>query len=46
MWTDPQCLPPVAYCHICGGEIYGLSGCARCRRRAVIPDRKERCRGA
>ena len=33
MWTDPQLAPPLEYCQVCGCEIYGPTGCARCRRR-------------
>lgn len=40
MWIDPQSLPPMLYCDSCGCEIYGRSGCARCRRRSVMPDRE------
>ena len=32
-WDDPNAAVPVAFCPICGGEIYGPSGCLWCQER-------------
>ena len=38
MWYDEQLRRPIAYCEVCGGEIYGEGGCLRCQRRRVAAD--------
>lgn len=38
MYDDPNAVAPVAFCPVCGGEIYGPGGCLRCRLRGEEED--------
>ncbi len=38
IYIDPQGQPPVAFCPVCGRELYHPHGkCTRCSRRAFLP---------
>lgn len=34
LYIDPQAAVPLAFCPVCGGELYAVQGiCLRCERR-------------
>lgn len=43
MYDDPNAAVPVAFCPVCGGEIYGPSGCLWCWERGcrMLTDRED-----